>query len=398
MAWYDKGFNVGAAYGGGGVPRIDPKNYALSGLKTGMQMRKGALAEQAAKQQAQQQQQQQAALGDYLGGREGELAGLGVPMKDISAASQFGSPSAQFKGSSLDIHALNEQTRYNIEELGMNQSDARRKAINDIRTTKQTSFIDPYTGTVQTRTGLALPDSAPLREAKSEEDYMRAGLNYLESVPPEQKQEAWAEFVNGMVNKKYEKREDVPEEYRPEYEAQMKEGLYGKAKEATGISSGIKAFTGWLEGHLTGKISPDKASARSARQDLKMSENQLIKSLSVNKRFPVAELKRVKEMLDISPNLMQSPPDLQLKIKNVDEDLRRSIAKAKSDAADNSLPMEIRRQQASNAIAMQDFVDALGVPQDEAIPTGGSIGVDVGGALTPEEEAELQELERMFSQ
>lgn len=393
MAWYDQGYDASRR---AALPQFG--KAITSGLQTGQKLRQGVLAEQAAKQQAQQQGQQRAALGDYLGGEEGQMATLGVPMQDITAASQFGSPLAQFKGSSLDIHALNEQTRYNIENLGMNQPDARRKAINDIRTTKQTSFIDPYTGTVQTRTGLALPDATSLREAKNEEDYMRAGIDYLAATPPDQKQEAWDKFASGIVDNKYEKREDVPTEYSPEYEDKMKEGLYGRAQEATGIASGVKAFAGWLQGHLVGQISPTNESARSARQDLRMSENKLIKSLAVNKRFPVAELKRVKDMLDINPTLMQSPPDLQLKIRNVDEDLRASIAQARSDSGDMTLPMEIRRRQASNAIAMQDFVEALGVPQDEAVPTGGNIGINTEGTLSPAEEAELQELERMFSQ
>lgn len=336
MAWYDTAYDASRR---AALPQFG--TAITRGLQAGQQLRKGALGMEQTRQTM-----QQSAL--------------------------------QFKGSSLDIHALNEQTRYNIEELGMNQSDARRQAINDIRTTKQTSFIDPYTGTVQTRTGLALPDSTPLREAKGEEDYMRAGIDYLAATPPEQKQEAWTEFTNGMINKKYEKKGDVPTEYRPEYEDKMREGLYGKAEEATGIASGVKAFAGWLEGHLTGQISPTRASARSARQDLQMSENKLINALAVNKKFPVAEVKRIRDMLDISPSLMQSPPDLQLKIRNVDEDLRASIAKARSNSTDTTLPMEIRRQQASNAIAMQDFVDALGVPQEEVIPTGGNIGVETG--------------------
>ena len=53
MAYYDQGFNVGAAYGTG--PRTGAAEAVLGGLKAGQGFRKGALDNKAAQQEMDQQ-------------------------------------------------------------------------------------------------------------------------------------------------------------------------------------------------------------------------------------------------------------------------------------------------------------------------------------------------------
>lgn len=67
MAYYDQGFNVGAAYGGGGVPRIDPKNYVLGGLQKGQNLQKGALEIEETKRKTAQAGEQKEALAHARG-------------------------------------------------------------------------------------------------------------------------------------------------------------------------------------------------------------------------------------------------------------------------------------------------------------------------------------------
>lgn len=191
-------------------------NAILSGLESGQKL--------AANREAVQQKQQlgklapQIAAGDK--GAINQALTIDPSGKSFEGAYKMGQPQPAFEGTSIDAQAA--QTQYQrYVQSGLSPAEAKYRAINDIRTTKQTQFVDEL-GRVQTTRGQALPDPmAALSQAKTEDEYVKTGASVLANTSPEQRPQVWSAVRQGMIDNNYEKPEDVPEEYNQEVEDSM---------------------------------------------------------------------------------------------------------------------------------------------------------------------------------
>lgn len=140
--------------------------------------------------------------------------------------------------------------------------------------------------------------------------------------------------------------------------------LFGNAEQATGFGNTIRSGLADTVGQvpLVGRFF-DFAETVEARQRFAVSTNELIRALSINPRFPVAEMERLREEINIAPSAMRSTEATRNRMRVIDEALRRRLENERRAADDPNLPAETRRAaaQASNDIA--NFLAALGVPR-----------------------------------
>jgi len=138
------------------------------------------------------------------------------------------------------------------------------------------------------------------------------------------------------------------------------ESLYDKAEYGSGPESALRSFAGTVQGLLTGQISPENQKALDARQEFRLATGGLIRSLSVNDRFPVAEQNRIQKEIDIKPSFFKSPAELRNKLQTIDNFLLKESRKAARDSIDDDLPADVRTAQRNNWKRIENFREQLG--------------------------------------
>ena len=102
------------------------------------------------------------------------------------------------------------------------------------------------------------------------------------------------------------------------------------------------------------------------RQAFSNMQNELIRAVINNPRFPVAEQERIRREINIEPGVLLDPQTLQARIKSLDTTLRASLANREREGEDASLPVETRRNARAAANDIKNFLATLGVPQDQS--------------------------------
>lgn len=160
--------------------------------------------------------------------------------------------------------------------------------------------------------------------------------------------------------------------------------LFDLAERATGPMSAARSVLA-TAGAIAGMEPSERAKAIiNARQSMELASNDLIRSLSINPRFPVAEIQRIQREVQLQPAFFDDPEIMRERMRAMDEALRRRAAQAEADAQDRSLPTDLREEQRANSSAIRNFLATLGVPEEGEERQGTD--------LTPEEQAELQQL------
>jgi len=125
-----------------------------------------------------------------------------------------------------------------------------------------------------------------------------------------------------------------------------------------------------------------------AIQTINTGMQAMVRALSVNPRFPVAEQKRILEEIKIKPGFLTSPQVMQGRMRSIAESLTLRMQQAQRDADNPSLGQDIREAQSDNAVAINNFLPQLGVP--------GFGKVEPAGTITPEVRASaVQQLEAL---
>jgi len=102
------------------------------------------------------------------------------------------------------------------------------------------------------------------------------------------------------------------------------------------------------------------------RQAFSNMQNELIRAVINNPRFPVAEQERIRREINIEPGVLLDPQTLLARIKSLDATLRASLANREREGEDTSLPVETRRNARAAANDIKNFLATLGVPQDQS--------------------------------
>ena len=136
--------------------------------------------------------------------------------------------------------------------------------------------------------------------------------------------------------------------------------LYDDANETAGAVSGAKSVWNATAGQIG---LPIAEATEQARTKMKTAQSDLIRSLALNERFPVGEMKMIRDETNIAPNSFDSSPALQARMRALDTSLSVRMKAADRDARDPSLPKETRQAQAQNASAIRNFLKILDVPK-----------------------------------
>jgi len=141
--------------------------------------------------------------------------------------------------------------------------------------------------------------------------------------------------------------------------------LWDFAVHGTGLASTLKAVASvpiaWL-----GRPPPEVTIA--ARQSLKTEVNMLIRALSINPRFPVGEINRIKEEVKLEPSLWDDPILMHTRMISIDESLRGRAQRYEDDAGDPNLSVELKKDRRTAASDIRNFLSVLGVK--EGLPPG----------------------------
>jgi len=137
---------------------------------------------------------------------------------------------------------------------------------------------------------------------------------------------------------------------------------------------GVPGVVGWLTeqyGRVAGQvpgvdIGAGPTEIMDNRQMFRLAQNDLIRSLSINPRFPVAEMNRIKGETDIEPNIWDSPAAIKARMDTLDGFLRNRLQNERRAAQDRELPVDTRQAAAQAVNDITNFLGILGVPKNGA--------------------------------
>jgi hypothetical protein len=143
--------------------------------------------------------------------------------------------------------------------------------------------------------------------------------------------------------------------------AQPPRTLWEMAPSVTGVVPAIREAAQGVTGQVGVNVTPEGLIRD--RQTFSAVQNDLIRALSVNPRFPVAEMQRIEREIAIAPGALTDPVSLRERMVSIDTYLRGRLQNEDRAANDASLPVDTRRAALSAANSIRDFLAQLGVPE-----------------------------------
>lgn len=141
-------------------------------------------------------------------------------------------------------------------------------------------------------------------------------------------------------------------------------GLYSRADDATGFGPAAARLSSDVLGQapLVGGLFnfPDQTRAGQAYTQ---ATGELIRALSINPRFPVAEMNRIKEEIQIQPSVFKSPEAMRNRMKELDSYLANRMSFEGTVANSAGVPMEDRLNAQRAFQDLQRFREILSVPK-----------------------------------
>lgn len=147
--------------------------------------------------------------------------------------------------------------------------------------------------------------------------------------------------------------------------------LYEMAPGATGVGPSLQET--WTDiGPQVSENFEGYPDVVEARQQFSVAQNELIRALSLNPRFPVAEMERIRSEINIGPSAWQSPQALQARMRAVDAGLRIRLQNEMETANNPNLPADVRSAALQAVNDIQNFLERLGAPQggEQRSPVG----------------------------
>lgn len=160
----------------------------------------------------------------------------------------------------------------------------------------------------------------------------------------------------------------VPEYMRPgatgaPMPQQQPDTLWQSRGGVPGVSGFLTEQYGRIAGQAGVPMGPETRETIGNRQMFRIAQNDLIRSLSINPRFPVGEMERLRRETDLEPAIFDSPEALELRMRELDAYLRNRLTNEQSAADDPNLPVTTRQAAAQAAKDIGNFLNLMGVPQ-----------------------------------
>lgn len=157
---------------------------------------------------------------------------------------------------------------------------------------------------------------------------------------------------------------------------QQPETLWQSREGVPGAAGFLTEQYGRVAGQAGIPIGPETREAMGNRQMFRLAQNDLIRSLAINPRFPVGEMERIRQETDLQPAIFDSPAALETRMQQVDSYLRNRLANEQAAANDPNLPVTTRQAAAQAAKDIGNFLSLMGVPQGagpgQVVPTPGA--------------------------
>jgi hypothetical protein len=134
----------------------------------------------------------------------------------------------------------------------------------------------------------------------------------------------------------------------------------------TGVAPAAAQAAQNIAGQVGIQIVPPEMTER--RQMFTTAQRDLIRALANNPRFPVAEMENIQREINLEPGAFVDPQSLQARMRSVDASLRTRLQNEERAAANRTLPVESRRNAASAANEIRNFLAIMGVTPREAAP------------------------------
>jgi hypothetical protein len=137
--------------------------------------------------------------------------------------------------------------------------------------------------------------------------------------------------------------------------------LWDMKEWATGPASALKA---WWNVPAAIMDMPVDQRVTNARQGFATANQELIRSLAINPRFPVAEQERIKEEISVGSQFFDHPTLMRERMISLRNSLTTRMQQAERDANDPNLNEDLRSAQQSNVTTIQNYLAVLGVPAE----------------------------------
>jgi hypothetical protein len=157
---------------------------------------------------------------------------------------------------------------------------------------------------------------------------------------------------------------------------QRQRSLWELAPEVTGMVAGAQATAQGVTEQFGVNVAP--AGLARDRQTFFNNINGLIRTLSINDQYPVREMERIREEVNILPNAFTGTRTLRERLTSLDATLRTSLTEAEQVAANTSLPRDMRQDALKKAQAIRSFLPIMGVPQGGEEPAPSPPRQDTG--------------------
>lgn len=130
--------------------------------------------------------------------------------------------------------------------------------------------------------------------------------------------------------------------------------------------AGIVPWAREMVGKITGQVGWETGTVPTeARQMFRSAQNDLIRALTLNPRFPVAEIERIQRETNIDPGVFDSDTSLRARMRAVDDYLSYRLQNERRVANDPNMPEQMREDANRAANDIANFLQLMGVPEDE---------------------------------
>jgi hypothetical protein len=151
--------------------------------------------------------------------------------------------------------------------------------------------------------------------------------------------------------------------------------IWDRVPNITGIGAGVARKASGLP-VVGGELGIDPK-YRADAQFVTSSARELIRALSINPRFPVAEMESIQKEINISPQTWTNENAVYSDIVGVDEALEKRTKTYTNSLSDKAISIDMRRAYMDAVVQIESFRETLGVPPvvktpDEArkLPSG----------------------------
>lgn len=160
-----------------------------------------------------------------------------------------------------------------------------------------------------------------------------------------------------------------PGQVPPSIEVKPEETLWNRASGTTGLVPGLKELGQGILGQVGINVASEQLLKN--RQAFVTTQQNLIRALAINPRYPVGEMNAIRKETNIEPGMLTDERTLRARMISINDSLSIRRNQALHDSASPRLSKTDRDNAASAANAIDNYLAVLGVPRNASAVTSG---------------------------